>query len=364
MEQRFAEDQRYAEDRRFAEDQFRGDLNSYMVSMPAGCGPASLTHHPPPVALDSTMQELRGVRSDHGLLSSHCLPLPLLPPTYADIPWGSGSLDGTMTSMDGHHVPHGPCQYYPASEASLTGMGPRRPTTGLDVPPPWGHGGHYQQRQFDRMGGHAAAMNPQGMNLRDSSQQLSPHGFAQPPYAQPGYRGGAGGASGAPHPEFFSNEHAQYAFPHGNVPGMPRGLSAAHGGNSQPHRPMLAQFRPPHAGAPDLGGSFCCDGATVAAAAAAAASAAQAGLLEQQARAAPSQGPSDAFNGQFIDSSTYLASPEATERPRDYDSEEDSDAEPPLSHRFIPPAPRRQRSKDDVEASCIRCLMPSCLVTC
>lgn len=65
----------------------------FFVSMPAGCGRSTASAPPqrPPV-LDKTVKDLRGVRSDHGLLSSHCVQM--LPQSNDGLRSGFGGAAG------------------------------------------------------------------------------------------------------------------------------------------------------------------------------------------------------------------------------------------------------------------------------
>mmetsp|Transcript_44475 Transcript_44475/g.123049 ORF Transcript_44475/g.123049 Transcript_44475/m.123049 type:complete len:354 (-) Transcript_44475:28-1089(-) len=336
----------------YSEYDVRDYPSDWLVSVPAGCGPSSLVRPQPAVVLDRTMHELRGVRSDHGLVSSHCLPMPHLPPMYAN-DWGSGDLNCSRANFD-----CGPCMPDPRWEFSRPGLEPAVDAQrqfshlhGQVVGPPHGgpqhlHGGHQafppqcQHRQpMPQRGSLGFAISPEGLQLpKGSSAELGRNFGAHAPStgSAPFHNAGLMCSVGSLSVDGRAALPAPLLHPTINMPPF---RPCVGGPSSEQGRSALA-----------VGvGPFAADHSKY-----------------PMGRAAIGPPPPRGFTNQFKDSSAYLASPAATERLRDSyvdaDANSDGNASPPATHRFSPRPSRRTRSKD-VETSCIRSVMP-CLVTC
>lgn len=306
--------------------------------------------------------------SNHGLMSQHVLPVQRMPPTYADqqFGFGSGSLSGSMGGLP----------TMPSPPDSWRGQ---HPYGGMDYGRHDPHGNHGLGQPY---------MQYDGRSPMPSQQEISRHYLPQQQQAQthmgirqhlaqnpchdpykiptgpaPAMHVRGGGAPNAPSMPPAASSTAQ-GF------GLDRSVGHLSAANQQMIHGMMGQ--PPFrhnmpqsngVGAQPGRGSFdkapSPDGKP----------------KERQASAAPltHQGvgppPPRDFTNTFKDSSSYLASPAASERPRDYETGSDYESGSDVdtsnlgTDRYAPRPPRRDRSNSKQESSCIRCVMP-CLVTC
>eukprot|EP00927_Polykrikos_kofoidii_P071768 TRINITY_DN67994_c0_g1_i1.p1 TRINITY_DN67994_c0_g1~~TRINITY_DN67994_c0_g1_i1.p1 ORF type:complete len:347 (+),score=48.35 TRINITY_DN67994_c0_g1_i1:146-1042(+) len=298
--------------------------------MPAGYGAKGPVHPQQPTALHATLQTLRGVRSVHGLDSSYCLPMQSLPPTYAD-QWDSACVTSACLSRSSVALPGGWPHEMPLSSAS----GAQSPLH----PPGPDYGGSCCQRDLDA--------RHHGMQQRSQfhyDRRHPDHGQDRRGVAicssQFSGRNGFDTGLGCGGPPLSSHSLGSAQVVH-------QSAAASHFGATPPVIRPTIELPPFRIAASSKQVNMVNSRSPQEAAS---------GTAERHQRVGVP--PRRELTNQFKDSSSYLASPAATERPRDYESggemsDSDNDGFPQ----------RRGRSKRDPETSCIRCVMP-CLVTC